>query len=221
MFFSHRRYIYHVNRSNSRQIWQSSLTKGSNSINNVRERRSIQLFRRSWFDPRGQNARCRVHDIVSVFVRVQLYSTAYIPVSNITGYKLWPQQGGRSKTRTTTAFGMRAFQTCVVDKVVVRSGTLEMCCGILEACYREISKGKGMEWRRKAKKNWAVVSPLNDRAARGELRGDALTIGTRGTYRAIFEEIKRILEPQLAVQGKWLSDRRWIFYKSRKEVWSN
>lgn len=47
-----------------------------------------------------------------------------------------------------------------------------------------------------------------DRAARGELRGDALTIGTRGTYRAIFEEIKRILEPQLAVQGKWLSDRR-------------
>lgn len=144
MFFSHRRYIYHVNRSNSRQIWQSSLTKGSNSINNVRERRSIQLFRRSWFDPRGQNARCRVHDIVSVFVRVQLYSTAYIPVSNITGYKLWPQQGGRSKTRTTTAFGMRAYQTCVVDKVVVRSGTLEMCCGILEACYREISKGKGM-----------------------------------------------------------------------------
>lgn len=77
------------------------------------------------------------------------------------------------------------------------------------------------EWWRKAKKNWAVVSPLNDRAARGELRGDALTIGTRGTYRAIFEEIKRILEPQLAVQGKWLSDRRWIFYKSRKEVWSN
>lgn len=116
---------------------------------------------------------------------------------------------------------MRAYQTCVVDKVVVRSGTLEMCCGILEARHAIVKFRREKEWWRKAKKNWAVVSPLNDRAAWGELRGDALTIGTRGTYRAIFEEIKRILEPQLAVQGKWLSDRRWIFYKSRKEVWSN
>lgn len=158
MFFSHHRYIYHVNRSNSRQIWQISLTKGSNSINNVRERRSIQLFRRSWFDPSGQNARCRVHDIVSVFVRVQLYSTAYIPVSNITGYKLWPQQGGRSKTRTTTAFGMRAYQTCVVDKVVVRSGTLEMCCGILEARHAVVKFRREKEWsgeeRRKKIGRW-------------------------------------------------------------------
>lgn len=69
-----------------------------------------------------------------------------------------------------------------------------------------------MEWisKKKKKKIWAVVSLLNDGAARGKLRGDALTIGTRGTYRAIFEEIKRIPELQLAVQGKRFIG--WIFF---------
>lgn len=221
-FFSHHRwpYIYHVNRSDSRQIWQISLTKGSNSINNVRERRSIQLFRRSWFDPRGRNAQCRVHDIVSVFVRVQLYSTAYIPVSNITGYKLWPWQGGRSKTRTTTAFGMRVYE---------KHASWVKWWFVLEPwkCVVEFSKRSMLSWnfegkgngvaKKKAQKNWAVVSPLNDRAARGELRGDALMIGTRGTYRAIFEEIKRIPKPQLTVQGKWYRTVDEFFTKLGKK----
>lgn len=96
-------------------------------------------------------------------------------------------------------------------------------------CVVEFSKRGMLSWNFEGKRNGVAKKGEKklgggfsvDRAARGELRGDALTIGTRGTYRAIFEEIKRILEPQLAVQGKWLSDRRWIFYKSRKEVWSN
>lgn len=185
-----------------------------------RERRSIQLFRRSWFDPRGRNAQCRVHDVVSVFVRVQLYSTAYIPVSNITGYKLWPWQGGRSKTRTTTAFGMRVYE---------KHASWLKWWFVLEPwkCVVEFSKRSMLSWnfegkgngvaKKKAQKNWAVVSPLNDRAARGELRGDALMIGTRGTYRAIFEEIKRIPKPQLTVQGKWYRTVDEFFTKLGKK----
>lgn len=63
----------------------------------------------------------------------------------------------------------------------------------------KFSKGVGMEeelgggFQRRC---WTWIV-----GARGELRGDALMIGTRGTYRAIFEEIKRIPKPQVDRAG--------------------
>lgn len=122
-------------------------------------------------------------------------------------------QGGRKTRTTTTAFGMRAYEKQRLLDKVTRFVLEPWKC---ECHRREISKGEGgwSEFRRK-KKNWAVVSLLNDGAARGKLRGDALTIGTRGTYRAIFEEIKRIPELQLAVQGKrFIGLSMNFFYKN-------
>lgn len=37
-------------------------------------------------------------------------------------------------------------ETCILAKVVVRSGTLEMCCGILEAKYAIMKFRREREW---------------------------------------------------------------------------